>query len=92
MSLLKKKMSVVGLRKDIFFNIGYIQNLDKYLELSKTQKISITENGQVISILSSPTVDKLEIVKRLKGCMGEVGDIDWDKVRYERLVEKYGKF
>ena len=68
------------------------KNLDKYLELSKTQKISITENGQVISILSSPTVDKLEIVKRLKGCMGEVGDIDWDKVRYERLVEKYGKF
>ena len=68
------------------------KNLDKYLELSKTQTISITENGQVISILSSPTVDKLEILKELEECMGNTEDIDGDKVRYERLVEKYGKF
>ena len=68
------------------------KNLGKYLELSKTQDISISKNGKIIAKLSSPKEDKLAIMERLKGCMGNVDDIDWDKERYERLTEKYGKF
>ena len=58
-------------------------NLSKYLLLSATEDIYITRNGKVISKLTNPFQERVDIAKSLFGVIG--GDIDPDKVREERL-------
>lgn len=43
------------------------QNLSKYLLLSATEDIFITKNGKIISKLSNPFQDKVEVAKSLLG-------------------------
>ncbi len=43
------------------------QNLSKYLLLSATEDIFITKNGRVISKLSNPFRDRVEVAKSLFG-------------------------
>ena len=58
-------------------------NLSKYLLLSATEDIYITRNGKVISKLTNPFQERVDIAKSLFGVIG--GDVDPDKVREERL-------
>jgi len=43
------------------------ENLSKYLALSLTQDIFITKNGKIISKLTNPFQEKIEIAKSLFG-------------------------
>ena len=58
-------------------------NLSKYLLLSATEDIYITRNGKIISKLTNPFQERVDIVKSLFGIIGD--DVDLDKVREERL-------
>lgn len=58
-------------------------NLSKYLLLSATQDIYITRNGKVISKLSNPFQQRVEIAKSLFGVFP--ADITLDEVREEKL-------
>ncbi len=58
-------------------------NLGKYLELAAIQDIFITKNGKSIARVTSPKVDKLELLDSLVGVIP--ADIDEDAAREERL-------
>lgn len=58
-------------------------NLSKYLLLSATEDIYITRNGKVISKLTNPFQERVDIAKSLFGVIGN--DVDLDKARDERL-------
>lgn len=57
-------------------------NLSKYLELSETEDIYITENGKVIAKLSNPNADRVEMAKSLFGIIP--ADITLDEAKAER--------
>ena len=59
------------------------ENLSKYLLLSATQDIYITKNGKVISKLSNPFQDRVEIAKSLFGSVP--ADMTLEEAREERL-------
>ena len=58
-------------------------NLNKYLLLSATEDIYITQNGKVISKLTNPFQERVDIAKSLFGVIGN--DVDLDKAKEERL-------
>lgn len=58
-------------------------NLAKYLLLSATQDIFITKNGKVISKLTNPFQDRVDIAKSLFGVIP--ADITPEEARKERL-------
>lgn len=58
-------------------------NLSKYLILSATQDIYITRNGKVISKLSNPFQQRVDIAKSLFGVLP--ADITAEEAREERL-------
>ncbi|MCM1222983.1 MAG: type II toxin-antitoxin system prevent-host-death family antitoxin [Lachnospiraceae bacterium] len=58
-------------------------NLSKYLILSATQDIFITRNGKVISKLSNPFQQRVDIAKSLFGVLP--ADITLEEAREERL-------
>lgn len=58
-------------------------NLAKYLLLSATQDIFITKNGKVISKLTNPFQDRVNIAKSLFGAIP--AEITLDEARTERL-------
>ena len=58
-------------------------NLAKYLLLSATQDIFITKNGKVISKLTNPFQDRVDIAKSLFGVIP--ADVTLDEARKERL-------
>ena len=60
-------------------------NLSKYLELSKTEDIYITENGKVIAKLSNPNADRVEVAKSLFGIIP--ADITLDEAKAERAAQ-----
>lgn len=60
-------------------------NLSKYLKLSKTEDIYITENGKVIAKLSNPNADRVEIAKSLFGIIPT--DITLDEAKAERTEQ-----
>ena len=59
------------------------ENLDKYLQLSAAEDIYITKNGKVISKLTSPFEDRVQIAKSLAGIIP--ADITLEEAREERL-------
>ena len=59
------------------------ENLSKYLLLSATQDIYITKNGKVISKLSNPFQDRVEIAKSLFGSVP--ADMTLEEAQEERL-------
>ncbi len=58
-------------------------NLSKYLLLSATQDVYITRNGKVISKLTSPFQERVDIAKSLFGVIP--ADITLEQARDERL-------
>ena len=58
-------------------------NLAKYLLLSPTQDIYITKNGKVVSKLTNPFQDRVDIAKSLFGVIP--ADVTLDEARKERL-------
>ena len=61
------------------------ENLSKYLILSMTQDIFITKNGKIISKLTNPFQDKVDIAKSLVGVIPD--GISLEEAKRER-VEK----
>ena len=58
-------------------------NLSKYLLLSATEDIYITKNGKVISKLTNPFQERVDIAKSLFGVFP--ADISLEEARDERL-------
>lgn len=59
------------------------ENLSKYLILSATQDIYITRNGKVISKLTNPFQQRVDIAKSLFGVLP--ADMTFEQSRDERL-------
>lgn len=60
-------------------------NLSKYLLLSATEDIYITRNGKVISKLTNPFQERVDIAKSLFGILPN--DVSLKDAREERLGE-----
>jgi antitoxin (DNA-binding transcriptional repressor) of toxin-antitoxin stability system len=58
-------------------------NLSKYLLLSATEDIYITKNGKIISKLTNPFQDRVEMVNSLVGIIPD--DITLEEAKSERL-------
>ena len=58
-------------------------NLGKYLKLSASEDIFITRNGKVISKLTNPFQDRVDIAKSLFGILPN--DISLEEAREERM-------
>ena len=58
-------------------------NLSKYLLLSATEDIFITRNGKVISKLTNPFQERVDVAKSLFGILP--ADISLEEARAERL-------
>ena len=58
-------------------------NLGKYLLLSATEDIFITRNGKVVSKLTNPFQERVDIAKSLFGILP--GDITLEQAKEERL-------
>ncbi|MGN0509779.1 MAG: type II toxin-antitoxin system Phd/YefM family antitoxin [Candidatus Coproplasma sp.] len=58
-------------------------NLSKYLLLSATEDIYITRNGKVISKLTNPFQQRVDVAKSLFGVLP--ADITLEEAREERL-------
>ena len=58
-------------------------NLSKYLLLSSTEDIYITRNGKVISKLTNPFQQRVDVAKSLFGVLP--ADITLEEAREERL-------
>ncbi len=59
-------------------------NLSKYLLLSATEDIYITKNGKIISKLTDPFQDRVQIVESLVGILPDT--MTAEEVRKERLT------
>ena len=58
-------------------------NLSKYLLLSATEDIYITRNGKVISKLTNPFQERVDVAKSLFGIIPN--DLSLDEAKEERL-------
>lgn len=58
-------------------------NLSKYLLLSATEDIYITRNGKVVSKLTNPFQDRVNIAKSLIGVIPP--DVSLEEAREERM-------
>ena len=58
-------------------------NLSKYLILSATEDVYITPNGKVISKLTNPFRERVDIAKSLFGILPD--DVTEEEARDERL-------
>ena len=66
---------------------------EKYIDLAQDQEIEIARNGKKVALLSSSETPRQKAVKellKLKGILPP--DINLEKIREERLMEKYGPF
>ena len=59
------------------------RNLGKYLLLSATEDIYITRNGKVVSKLTNPFQERVDVAKSLFGILP--GDITLKQAKEERL-------
>jgi len=59
------------------------ENLSKYLTLSITEDVYITKNGKVISKLTNPYQDRINIAKSMFGIFP--ADMTLEEARAERL-------
>ena len=62
-------------------------NFGKYLELAAVQDIFITKNGRNVARLTSPVVNKLELLDALVGIIPQT-DLDADDIKAERLTRQ----
>lgn len=59
------------------------ENLSKYLLLSATEDVYITKNGKIVSKLTNPFRERVEVAKSLFGVLP--ADIGEEEAREERL-------
>ena len=59
------------------------ENLEKYLLLSETEDVLITQNGIVIAKLTNPNQNRVDIARSLFGVLP--ADITLEEARSERL-------
>ena len=60
-------------------------NLSKYLLLSATEDIYITRNGKIISKLTNPFQERVDVAKSLFGILPD--DATLEEAREERLSQ-----
>ena len=60
-------------------------NLGKYLLLSMTEDILITQYGKVVAKLTRPFQNRVEIAESLFGVLPQT--TTWEEAREERLIE-----
>lgn len=60
-------------------------NLSKYLQLSMTEDIFITQYGKIISKLTNPFQDRVDIATSLFGILPD--DITLEEAKEERLTQ-----
>lgn len=61
-------------------------NLEKYLQISATEDVFITRNGEVVAKLTSPYHDRVETAKSLFGILPK--DINIEDLKIEKLAMK----
>ncbi|MBR5980082.1 MAG: type II toxin-antitoxin system prevent-host-death family antitoxin [Oscillospiraceae bacterium] len=61
------------------------KDLERYVFLSQIEDILITQNGMIISKLSNPNRDRMEIAKSLVGILPDTMTIE--EMQEERLSE-----
>ena len=59
------------------------KNLTKYIILSETEQILVTENGRVVAMLSNPNQNRIETAKSLFGILPS--DVSLEESKDERL-------
>ncbi len=59
------------------------ENLSKYLKLSTSEDVYVTKNGRVLTKLTNPFQDRVDIAKSLFGIIP--ADITLEEAREERL-------
>ena len=59
------------------------KNLDKYLELSSTEDIVITENGKIISVLTNPAI-RSSALEALDSISAKYPFVDYQEILDER--------
>lgn len=65
------------------------ENLSKYLTLSLSEDIFITKNGKIVSKLSNPFQDRIDIVNSLIGIIpNNVSDEELKEERANNLWER----
>ncbi len=58
-------------------------NLSKYLLLSATEDVFITKNGKIVSKLTNPFQDRVDVARSLFGVLPPEADLE--KAKEERL-------
>lgn len=58
-------------------------NIDKYLSMSKTNEIYITQNGKTLAKLTNPYKDRVDVARSLFGVMSD--DVTLEESREEKL-------
>lgn len=61
-------------------------NLGQYVAMAENQDIMITKNGKVVAKLVTAKVDKVAAAKDLLSMFPKGMDVDYDKMREERLL------
>lgn len=59
------------------------ENLSKYLVLSASEDIFITKNGRVLTKLTNPFQERVEVARSLFGCIP--AELTLEEARAERL-------
>lgn len=70
----------------------FVQDPVKYVDLAKDEEIMFSRNGENIARLSSPETPRSKALKeilKLRGILSS--DTSLEKIREERLMERYGK-
>lgn len=65
------------------------ENLNKYINLSKTEDIFITKHGEVVAKLVNPHTGRIKKAESLFGILPKDADLDLDKSREERILNKW---
>ena len=79
--MLMCRVNVTEFRKNIFH----------YIELCATEDIQVTNNGEVVAVLSNPDKEYYQKLFRLYGCLEEydTGE-DYDDMIGEAILKKCG--
>ena len=75
------RVNVTEFRKNIFH----------YIELCSTEDIQVTNNGEVVAVLSNPDKQYMQSLAKLCGCLKEFDtDEDYQKIIGEGILKKCG--
>lgn len=66
-------------------------NISHYIELSKSEDVHVTKNGEVVAVLTNPDKDYYQILINLCGCLKEydTGE-DYQTIIGEEIMRRCG--